>query len=87
MRSIVREFANKPQLNLMDERSLMTPASTARSNAFAFGVTGMSAPFTPQSSIVPNITLPTPRRLSESRDYYTAQVPFSGSPRNLKDRL
>lgn len=66
----------------MDERSLMTPASTARSGAFGFGMSGM--PLTPN---VPSIALPTPRRLTESRDYYTAQMPFSGSPRNLKDRL
>lgn len=91
MRTIIKEFATKPQhtIDVMNERSLMTPAgSTARSNQpFAF-----SGPLTPQvggnmSINVPTISLPTPRRLSESREYYTAQNHFSGSPRNLKVRL
>ena len=36
---------------------------------------------------IPSLALPTPRRLSESREFYTSKTFFTGSPRGFKDRV
>lgn len=55
----------------------------------------MQTPFTPKMSFqasitplgMPSLALPTPRRLSDSREFYTSKTFFTGSPRGFKDRV
>ena len=85
MRHIVKKFGS-PKLSIgsIDERqiSIMTPNSSI---GFSTTIKGPMTPLAPLN--MPSIALPTPRQLSESRDYYTTPQNFSGSPRNVKDQI